>query len=145
MSTSLVPSSEQRRTVFRGTQTSSLTIKSDYNSAQNVYCKVSFTGATNTPVSTNTVTFAVVPGTGNETVIVEYIDDFGATCNASTSNLRGGAVTLNTTATNTNGDQYRDDIMSFYAPDKDVPVYIDLYGGAGQDFGFCYGRFSKPG
>jgi hypothetical protein len=59
--------------------------------------------------------------------------------------LRGGAVTLNTTATNTNGDQYRDDIMSFYAPDKDVPVYIDLYGGAGQDYPYSDGSFSKGG
>jgi len=140
-STSDVPSSEQRRSVYKGTQTNTLRIKSDYNSAQNVYCKVSFSGATNTPVNSDTATFAVVPGTGNEMVHTEWVDDYGLRADLLSSNLRAGPIELNTTG----GQDYSDDIVSIYAPDKDVPVYIDFYGGKGEDYQYADGNYSKGG
>ena len=67
----VTPSTEQRNTTFSGTNSSTLTISSDFEAAQEVYVVVSFTGATNTPVTSDKVTFNVVPGTGNEMINFE--------------------------------------------------------------------------
>ena len=67
----VTPSTEQRTTTFSGTNSSTLTISSDFEAAQEVYVVVSFTGATNTPVTSDKVTFNVVPGTGNEMINFE--------------------------------------------------------------------------
>ena len=127
----VTPSTEQRNTTFSGTNSSTLTISSDFEAAQEVYCVVSFTGATNTPVTSDKVTFNVVPGTGNEMINYEYIDNSGVGLeDAGQINLRNGAYEFQTKV----GGEYTDDIISFYPPDKDIEVFIDLYGGRGDEW-----------
>ena len=125
------PSTEQRNTTFSGTNSPTLTISSDFEAAQEVYCVVSFTGATNTPVTSDKVTFNVVPGTGNEMINYEYIDNSGVGLeDAGQINLRNGAYEFQTKV----GGEYTDDIISFYPPDKDIEVFIDFYGGRGDEW-----------
>ena len=127
----VTPSTEQRNTTFSGTNSSTLTISSDFEAAQEVYCVVSFTGATNTPVTSDKVTFNVVPGTGNEMINFEIIDLGAATANGlGSANLRNGAFEFGVNV----GDQYEDNLISFYPPDKDIEVFIDLYGGRGDEW-----------
>ena len=127
----VTPSTEQRNTTFSGTNSSTLTISSDFEAAQEVYCVVSFTGATNTPVTSDKVTFNVVPGTGNEMINFEIIDQNTATAyDTGNINLRNGAFEFGVKV----GHQYEDDVISFYPPDKDIDVFIDLYGGRGDEW-----------
>ena len=127
----VTPSTEQRTTTFSGTNSSTLTISSDFEAAQEVYCVVSFTGATNTPVTSDKVTFNVVPGTGNEMINFEIIDQNSATAyDTGNINLRNGAFEFGVKV----GHQYEDDVISFYPPDKDIDVFIDLYGGRGDEW-----------
>ena len=125
------PSTEKRSTTFSGTNSSTLTIKSDFEAAQEVYVVVSFTGATNTPVTSDVVSFNVVPGTGNEMINYEYIDNSGVGLeDKGQINLRNGAYTFQTKV----GGQYTDDVISLYPPDKDIDVFIDFYGGRGDEW-----------
>ena len=130
MTTHQVPSTETRRTIISGVNTPELTLTSDWNGTQNVFCRISFTGASNTPVDSDTVSFTQVPGTGNEMVNFEEIDGNSSTAIKGDFNLRSGAYTWLTKP----GGQYLDDLITFYAPDKDIDVYIDLYGGQGDDW-----------
>ena len=133
MSTSQVPSTEERTTTFSGTNSSTLTISSDYEAAQEVYVVVSFSGATNTPVTSDKVTFNVVPGTGNEMINFEFIDNSSTGVgleNSGSFNLRNGAYEFQTRV----GGEYTDDIITFYPPDKDIEVFIDLYGSRGDEW-----------
>ena len=133
MSTSQIPSTEKRTTSFSGTNSSTLTISSDYEAAQEVYVVVSFSGATNTPVTSDKVTFNVVPGTGNEMINFEFIDNSSTGVgleNSGSFNLRNGAYTFQTRV----GGEYTDDVITFYPPDKDVEVFIDLYGSRGDEW-----------
>ena len=127
----VTPSSETRTTTFSGTNTSTLTITSDFEASQEVYVVVSFTGATNTPVTSDKVTFNVVPGTGNEMINFEIIDQNAAIAyDTGDFNLRNGAVEFGVKL----GHVYEDDVISFYPPDKDIEVFIDLYGGRGDEW-----------
>ena len=106
----VTPSTEKRSTTFSGTNSSTLTISSDFEAAQEVYVVVSFTGATNTPVTSDVVSFNVVPGTGNEMINYEYIDNSGVGLeDAGQINLRNGAYEFQTKV----GGEYTDDIISF--------------------------------
>ena len=128
----VTPSTEQRNTTFSGTNSSTLTISSDFEAAQEVYVVVSFTGATNTPVTSDKVTFNVVPGTGNEMINFEIIDQNTATAtDVNSANLRSGALEFDVKV---GGNAYEDDVISFYPPDKDIEVLIDLYGGRGDEW-----------
>ena len=125
------PSTEKRSTTFSGTNSSTLTISSDFEATQEVYVIVSFTGATNTPVTSDVVSFNVVPGTGNEMINYEYIDNSGVGLeDKGQINLRNGAYTFQTKV----GGQYTDDVISLYPPDKDIDVFIDFYGGRGDEW-----------
>ena len=131
MTTHQEPSTEIRTTIISGVNTPTLTLKSDWNGTQNVFCRVSYSGASNSPVDTDTVSFTQVPGTGNEMVNFETYDgNSSVAVNAGSCNLRSGAYTWLTQP----GGVFADDLISFYAPDKDIDVYIDLYGGQGDDW-----------
>ena len=50
--------------------------------------------------------------------------------NSGSFNLRNGAYTFQTRV----GGEYTDDVITFYPPDKDVEVFIDLYGSRGDEW-----------
>tara|TARA_B100000287_G_scaffold137114_1_gene129095 strand:+ start:316 stop:2820 length:2505 start_codon:yes stop_codon:yes gene_type:complete len=130
MSTTTTVTTHTRRTVISGVNTPTLTLKSDWNGSQSVFCRISHSSASNSPVDTDTVSFTQVPGTGNEMINFEEIDGNSSTAIKGDFNLRSGAYTWLTKP----GGQYLDDLITFYAPDKDIDVYIDLYGSQGDDW-----------
>ena len=131
MSTQQVPTSEIRRTVISGVNTPTLTLKSDYTGVQNVYCVVSHPTAGNSPQTSDTVTFTTTTTPVANTVNIESID-LTTSATLQSVDLTNGDVTFDTVVglANLAGQQ---NVVCLYAPDKDIDVQMDLYGGAGRN------------
>ena len=116
-----------------GTRTPNLTIRSDYATIQNVYCLVSSPIASNSPLTSNTVTFASLPTADEATINIESI---GSTNTASLSsiNLNNGDFEFNSFSSKPNAG-VSVNYISFYSPNRDINVEMDLYGGKGADVG----------
>ncbi len=121
-----------------GTKTNTLTIKSDSVSQKDIRCIVSHGTANNSPITTDTVIFSSLSAAQSATINIEKIgvnnlnvDNqtfYGASF--TTEDLFTGSVTLPiTTATADSAHLYH----RIYAPDEDVEVEMDFYGGKGQD------------
>ena len=98
---------------------------------QTAQCTVYHPDATNNPVLTDEVTFVAVSSTAENNLMVEAI---GVTDTATISsiNLNNGEYTFE--VENTDVDQNGiNQFYSFYSPDKDMEVELDLYGGKGDD------------
>lgn len=83
----------------------------------------------NSPISSDIVEYKVISSAENYFVNLEQI---GTTSTASltTVNLQNGEYTINQPPSSTNINQ-----IVFYAPDRDIAVEMDLYGGKGSDVG----------
>ena len=127
MSTTTTPTTEIRKTVISGVNTPTLTLSSDYTGVQNVYCVVSHGSVGNSPQTSDTVTFSTIASVNANMVKVEHID-LDSTAALQTVNLNNGDVTFDTVVgiANAAGQQ---NVISLYAPDKDIVVQMDLYGG----------------
>ena len=130
MSTTTTPTTEIRKTVISGVNTPTLTLSSDYTGVQNVYCVVSHGSVGNSPQTSDTVTFSTIASVNANMVKVEHID-LDSTAALQTVNLNNGDVTFDTVVgiANAAGQQ---NVISLYAPDKDIVVQMDLYGGIGR-------------
>ena len=129
-STSTTTSTETRRTIFTGTSTPTLTVNSDWNGTQTIYCKVSHPTAGNSPVNSDSVSFTATGSPVANEIKVEHIG-ITATGNVETVNLSNGDVTWGTTVDIAN-DAGQQNVISFYSPDKDMTVQLDMYGGVGD-------------
>ena len=120
-----------------GTKTPTLTVRSDSILTATVRCVVSNTQATNSPVSSNEVNFASISSADQFNIVVESI---GVTNSASISsiNLFNGEYRFVTTNSDVNSGG-TNNFYSFYAPDKDIDVEMDLCGGKGNDNGTYLG------
>ena len=125
------------KVVASGTKTPTLTIRSDSTLTATLRCVVSNTQATNSPVSSNDVNFTSISSADQFNIIVESI---GVTNSASISsiNLFNGEYRFVTTNSDVNSGG-TNNFYSFYAPDKDINVEMDLYGGKGTDNGIYLG------
>ena len=121
---------EVRKTVISGVNTPTLTLKSDWNGTQTVKCRVSHGSVTNSPVDSDTVTFAMVPGLGSQNIIVESIDNT-STAQINTIDLSNGDYTIDT-STNWADQAGQSNVVSLYAPNQDLKIQMDLYGGKGR-------------
>jgi len=123
-----------QNTTISGQGTNTLTITSDessFNAVRKVYCVVSHVTATNSALTSDTVTAAVVDNAAANNIVIETISADN-TANIQTANLsngdqefQAGSVSVDTGA--------GANLYSFYSPDKDINVEIDLYGGKGAD------------
>lgn len=123
-----------QNTTISGQGTNTLTITSDessFNAVRKVYCVVSHVTATNSALTSDTVTAAVVDNAAANNIVIETISSDN-TANIQTANLsngdqefQAGSVSIDTGA--------GANLYSFYSPDKDINVEIDLYGGKGAD------------
>jgi len=125
-----------QNTTISGQGTNTLTITSDessFNSIRKVYAVVSHVTATNSPLTSDTVTSAVVNNTDANNVIIETIST-DETANIQAANLSNGdqEFVAGSTDVNLGSGAF---IYSIYSPDKDMNVEIDLYGGKGADNG----------
>ena len=126
-----------RNTTVSGTKTPTLTIKCDIVGIQTVRCNVTNTTATNSPILSSVVNFSTITDAGQYNINVENI---GTTNSAtlSSTNLFGADYVLATTSSSSQPNLVTN-YYSFYAPDKDINVEMDLYGGKGTDVGSFLG------
>ena len=130
-STSTTATTETRITTFSGTSTPTLTVSSDWDGTQTIYCKVSHPTAGNSPVNTDSVTFTATGAPVANEIKAEHIGITGTALNIETVNLSNGDVTWGTTVDIAN-DAGQQNVISFYSPDKDMTVQLDMYGGVGD-------------
>jgi len=125
-----------QNTTISGQGTNTLTITSDeasFNATRQVYAIVSHVTATNSPVTSDTVTSSVVDVAEVNNIVIETISA-DKTANIQTVNLSNGDqefVAGSTDISNNLGAGAY--LYSIYSPDKDMNVEIDLYGGKGAD------------
>ena len=122
-----------RNTTLSGTTSKTLTIATDTVGVQTCQCKISSSTASNSPVWSSVVNF-VASSTANQNII--KIENIGITNSAavSTANLSNGDYTFSTSESNVETGGITK-FFSFYSPDKDMSVEMDLYGGKGIDQG----------
>ena len=122
-----------RNTTISGSTTNTLTLTSDQVGIQTVACSVSSNVATNSPLISNTENF-VVRSTAEEYLVnIEGINNTD-TANLTRVDLFNGEYEFTTST----GDPTQNAFIreySFYSPDKDLNVEMDLYGGKGADSG----------
>ena len=119
-------------TTLSGTKTNTLTIKSDSVGVQTCQCKITSSTASNSPIWTDTANFVSTTTVDEYIVQVEGVG-IGVTASLSQIDLANGDYEFVTSQSqvSTGGiTKY----YSFYSPDKDIDVEMDLYGGKGQDF-----------
>ena len=123
-----------QNTTISGQGTNTLTITSDessFNSVRQVYAVVSHVTATNSPLTSDTVSSSVVDNAESNNIVIETIAA-NETVQASTVNLSNGDKEIDAGATdNENGSGAY--LFSMYSPDKDMLVEMDLYGAKGAD------------
>jgi len=123
--------STTRNTVVSGTTSNTLTIRTDVVGVQTAQCTVYHPDATNSPVISDEVTFVAVSSAAENNLTVEAI---GVTDTATISsiNLNNGEYTFEIESTDVDQNGINQ-FYSFYSPDKDIEVELDLYGGKGAD------------
>ena len=123
-----------QNTTISGQGTDTLTITSDessFNSVRQVYVVVSHVTATNSPLTSDTVSSSVVDNADVNNLVIETISA-DKTANIQTVNLSNGdqEFVAGSTDVNLGAGAY---LYSMYSPDKDINVEMDLYGGKGAD------------
>ena len=122
-----------QNTKISGQGTPTLTIESDsaeFNTSRSLYCIVSSNLATNSPLTSDTVSSTLSDPSGQDRLIIETISGDG-TANVQEVNLLNGEeeiVAGNEDLDNGTGGY----LYSLYSPDKDLDVEMDLYGGRGN-------------
>ena len=129
---------QEKRTTVSGTKTPTLTIKTDLVGIQTVRCVVSsnidsgytFDEASNSPVLSEVVNFIPVSTAEQYNINIEAIggDDTAA---LSSINLFNGDYQFDLSAGDPTNNGFTK-LYSFYSPDKDIEVEMDLYGGKGD-------------
>ena len=126
-----------RKTVVSGTKTPTLTMRADFVGIQTVQCIISHPSATNSPILTNVAYFTSLSTADQYNLQLETIG-ISNTATISTFDLFSGDREILTSLS----DPAVEGINSYYslfAPDRDIPVEIDLYGGKGYNRGSFVG------
>ena len=126
-----------KKTTVSGTTTPTLTIATDTVGVQTCQCKISSATASNSPIWTNVVSFVASSAADQNNIKIENI---GISVDASNSNinLNNGDFTFDTSQSQASSGSITK-YFSFYSPDKDMAVEMDLYGGKGVDKGSYVG------
>jgi len=127
----------QQNTTLSGALTPTLTVRADYVGLGTAQCKISSASSGNSPVFTDVAQFTSLSTAEQYNVNVETIGntDTGV---ISLINLFNGAYEF----TSALGDPTSGRVtnyFSLYAPDRDIAVEMDLYGGKGTNFGSYVG------
>ena len=122
-----------RNTILSGTTSNTLTISADIVGVQTCQCKITSATASNSPIWTDVTNFATTSTLDRYNVNVEAIG-IGQTATLSSINLSNGDYSFDTTQSQVSSGGITK-YYSFYAPDKDIDVEMDLYGGKADDKG----------
>ena len=120
-----------RNTVVSGTITDTLTIRTDIVGVQTAQCTIYHPDATNSPILTDQVNFVAVTTAAENNITVEEIGTTD-TATISSINLNNGDYTFELEGTDVDNNGINQ-FYSFYSPDKEMEVEMDLYGGKGSD------------
>ena len=120
-------------TTLSGTTSDTLTIKCDRVGVQTCQCKITSSTSSNSPIWTDVTNFVTTSTADQNNINVESIG-VGITATLSSINLANGDYTFDTTLSQVSSGSITK-YYSFYAPDKDIDVEMDLYGGKGDDKG----------
>ena len=122
-----------RNTIVTGSTTNTLTLTSDQVGIQTVSCSVVSAEATNSPLISSTANFVV------RSVADEYFVNIEGINNTDTANLaRVDLFNGDYEFTTSTGDPTQNAFIreySFYSPDRDLNVEMDLYGAKGANSG----------
>jgi hypothetical protein len=123
----IIVGSGQQVTLFEntitGSNTSSLTISSRTIGTQQISAIITHPTSCSSPIFTNTVNFNVV----DARQIITFEKHFSSTATLESINLFNGDYTLLPSSAST--------LMTFYAPEKDIDIEMDIYSAAGRDSG----------
>ena len=126
-------SGTQVNTVVAGSTTKTLSLTSDNpDIAYGARCVVSSATASNSPVISDTSIYEVQDTANFNNINIESIPNAGNLATLSSVDLSTGEITLNAATSSTASDFF---LHSLYAPNKDIDVEIDFYGGAGASVG----------
>tara|TARA_B100000686_G_scaffold323650_1_gene378603 strand:+ start:102 stop:2756 length:2655 start_codon:yes stop_codon:yes gene_type:complete len=133
--TANVPTAVTRTTTVSGSSTDQLTLNTDGPGiGYTVRCNVNSSTASNSPVLSDEVAYRVESTVTSANITVEGIGLDSTVANISTTNLANGELTLDTIGTGFVGPAPTIQLYSLYAPDRDLDIEMDLYGG-GLDSG----------
>ena len=131
--TSTTNTNDTKTTTVSGAETASLTLNTDkVGVAYTVGVQITAT-ASNSPLTSDIVGYNVVSQFDPSAAMIN-IEAIGITTSASLStiNLHNGEITFTSSDTRTdNTNSIRDYVL--YAPERDVEVEMDMYGGKGYD------------
>ena len=118
-------------TEVSGATTSTLTLSSNNSGiSYNVRCVVSSVTASNSPIVSDSIIYTVnVP---TSVINIEAIKNAGTQAVLSNTDLSTGDLIFTAATSSTAADFF---LYSLYAPNKDIDVEMDLYGGAGASVG----------
>ena len=122
-----------KNTIIAGSNTSELTLSCDTVGIQTCQCKISSATASNSPIWTDVTNFVALSTVDQNNINVEAIG-VGQTASISSINLSNGDYEFDTTQSQVSSGSITK-YYSLYAPDKDMDVEMDLYGGKGDDQG----------
>ena len=114
-----------------GANTNTLTVTTSSGTpaaTSNVFVSVSHPSAGNSPVTSNTVTLSVVAA--RQIINVETFNQTSGDASLSSYNIFNGELTIEQPPGAPQGTAF-----CFYAPEKDVEVFIDLYASIGSNNG----------
>jgi hypothetical protein len=118
---------------FSGTKGSTLTVKADYDTVENLKCIVSSPTATNSPVTTNTAQFSSFSNLANKNLYLEQVfwDNGTASALLATIDLNNGPVTL-TLDDGSSGSGLN--IFTCFYTTEDMYITVEMQGGRGLDY-----------
>ena len=122
-------------TTVSGATTNTLVLNSDDSGiTYTVNCVVSSATATNSPITSDSVTYTPQNVAGFSIVSIEEISPNTSTASTSEVDLNSGEHTF-TIAESSSSDDDVVQLYSFFAKEKDLDVEMDLYGGMGTSYG----------
>jgi len=131
----------QVNTTVVGSTTKTLTLTSDNPGiGYGARCVISSATASNSPVISDTSIYEVQDTADFNNINIESIPNGLTLATLSNFDLDNGEITLNAATTSTATDSF---LHSLYAPDKDVDIEMDLYGGGASDASQGQGGYSR--
>ena len=122
-------------TTVSGATTNTLVLNSDDSGiTYTVNCVVSSATASNSPITSDSVTYTPENVAGFSIVSIEEISPNTSTASTSEVDLNSGEHTF-TIAESSSSDDDVVQLYSFFAKEKDLDVEMDLYGGMGTSYG----------
>ena len=140
----LIPTNVTRTTTISGSATNQLTLNTDGPGiGYTVRCNVNSSIASNSPLVSDEVPYHVESTIDSADIIVEGIGLNNTLANVSRSDLSNGEITLDSIGTGFVGPAPTIQLYSLHAPDSDVNVEMDLYGGGSSDGSTGEGGFAR--